>query len=95
MPEGCRVLVVDDNATNRQILQHHLTAWKMEAVCAAGGEEALQLLRSRPCRAAILDMQMPGMDGMMLARAIKADPAIAGTQLMLLTSMGWCMIRRL
>ena len=88
MPEGCRVLVVDDNATNRRILQHHITSWKMEAVCASGGEEALRLLRDRPCIAAILDMQMPGMDGMMLARAIKADPAIAGTKLMLLTSMG-------
>ena len=90
---GLRVLVVDDNATNRQILEHHLTAWKMEPACVTGGEEALALLRctaadGRPFQLAILDMQMPGMDGMMLARAIRSDPATAFLPIILLTSMG-------
>jgi signal transduction histidine kinase/DNA-binding response OmpR family regulator len=88
-----RVLVVDDNATNRQILRHQLFAWKMQKGSAANGYEALELLRAaaaedKPYDLALLDMQMPEMDGMTLARAIKADPAIAPTRLIILTSMG-------
>jgi signal transduction histidine kinase/CheY-like chemotaxis protein len=88
-----RVLVVDDNATNRQILRHRLFAWKMQKGSAGTGFEALELLRAaardgRPYDLALLDMQMPEMDGMTLARAIKADPAIASTRLIVLTSMG-------
>jgi len=89
-----RVLVVDDNATNRQILRHQLYAWKMQKGSAANGHEALELLRKgvaekKPFDLALLDMQMPEMDGMTLARAIKADPAIANTRLIILTSMGY------
>jgi PAS domain S-box-containing protein len=88
-----RVLVVDDNATNRQILRHQLFAWKMQKGSAANGYEALELLRrgaaeGKPFDLALLDMQMPEMDGMTLARAIKADPAISSTRLIVLTSMG-------
>jgi signal transduction histidine kinase/CheY-like chemotaxis protein len=88
-----RVLVVDDNATNRQILRHQLFAWKMQKGSAANGYEALELLRAavaegKPYDLALLDMQMPEMDGMTLARAIKADPSIAPTRLIILTSMG-------
>ena len=89
-----RVLVVDDNATNRQILRHQLFAWKMQKGSAANGHEALTLLRAasaegKPYNLALLDMQMPEMDGLTLARAIKADPAIAETRLIILTSMGY------
>jgi two-component system sensor histidine kinase/response regulator len=89
-----RVLVVDDNATNRQILRHQLFAWKMQKGSAANGYEALDLLRAavadgRPYDLALLDMQMPEMDGMTLAKAIKSDPAIASTRLIILTSMGY------
>jgi CheY-like chemotaxis protein len=89
-----RVLVVDDNATNRQILRHQLNAWKMKEGSAANGYEALDLLRAmaagdKSFDVAILDMQMPGMDGMTLARAIKADPTTAATRLIILTSMGF------
>jgi signal transduction histidine kinase/CheY-like chemotaxis protein len=88
-----RVLVVDDNATNRQILRHQLFAWKMQKGSAASGFEALELLRAaakdgKPYDLALLDMQMPEMDGMTLGRAIKAEPAIASTRLIILTSMG-------
>lgn len=87
------VLVVDDNATNRQILCKQLSSWGMRGTSVDGGSQALEALRSAakegtPHNLAILDMQMPGMDGIDLARRIKADPAIYSTRLVLLTSMG-------
>jgi CheY-like chemotaxis protein len=86
-----RVLIVDDNATNREILEHQTRAWKLRNASAASAAEALQMLREAaldPFDLVILDMQMPEMDGMSLARAIQADPAIAGTRLIMLTSLG-------
>jgi two-component system sensor histidine kinase/response regulator len=88
-----RVLITDDNATNRKILHKQLTSWNMKDGMARGGTEALDMLRTaaesgEPYHLAILDMQMPGMDGVELARAIKDDPAISSTRLMLLTSLG-------
>ena len=88
-----RVLVVDDNATNREILRQQTFAWKMQNGSAASGREAMDILRAAtakgtPYDLALLDMQMPEMDGLQLARAIKAEPAIAGTRLIILTSPG-------
>jgi two-component system sensor histidine kinase/response regulator len=89
--EGARVLVVDDNQTNREILQRQLEGWHMHATCARGGLEALELM-TEAARAgsffalAILDMHMPGMDGLQLASAIRQRPDLAGTALMMLTS---------
>jgi two-component system sensor histidine kinase/response regulator len=88
-----RVLVVDDNATNRQILRHQIFTWKMQKGSAAGGHDALRVLRAaaaegRAYDVALLDMEMPEMDGLTLARMIKSDPAIASTRLIVLTSMG-------
>jgi PAS domain S-box-containing protein len=84
-----QVLVVDDNPTNAEILRRQILAWKMRAHSAASGVEALNLLRKaakegRPYDLALVDVQMPGMDGLTLARAIKADPTIAGTRLIML-----------
>ncbi len=94
-----RVLIVDDNATNRQILRHQIVAWKMQRGSAASGHEALRILRlaaesGKPYDVALLDMQMPEMDGLSLAQAIKADPLLARTRLIILTSLGHVMTRQ-
>ncbi|MDX1953593.1 MAG: response regulator [Verrucomicrobiota bacterium] len=92
--EGVRVMVVDDNETNRQIVHHQILAWKMRNGSAASGPDALQLLHKAvdegdPYQLVILDMQMPDMDGMTLARQIKADPKISSVKLVMLTSLGY------
>ena len=86
-----RVLVVDDNRTNRDILQQQLAGWQMQVQCAEGGPQGLRLMEQavqagRPFELAILDMHMPVMDGMELARAIQAQPALAATRLLMLSS---------
>jgi CheY-like chemotaxis protein len=88
-----RVLVVDDNAANRQILNHQILAWKIQTASAASGDEALTMLRAAAAEGkaydlALLDVQMPEMDGFILASAIKGDSAIARTRLIVLTSLG-------
>ncbi len=90
---GLRVLCVDDNATNRLLLETQLSAWGMQVDCVADGPQALErLLAAQGGEAryelAILDFQMPGMGGLNLARAIKAEPNLAAIPLVLLTSMG-------
>src|SRR5205823_11439502 len=69
---GKRLLIVDDNATNRQILCHQTRSWGMVPQEAASGSEALeQIRRGAAFDAAILDMQMPEMDGLTLAAEIR------------------------
>jgi signal transduction histidine kinase/DNA-binding response OmpR family regulator len=89
---GRRVLIVDDNATDRTILHHQVTAWGVRADAAASGQLALETLhiaamRDDPYDLVILDMQTPGMDGLELARQIKADPVLASLPLVMLTSI--------
>jgi len=89
--DGVRVLVVDDNRTNRDILQHQLGGWRMRVNCAEGGDEALALMEravaaGTPYELAVLDMHMPRMDGLQLAREIRSRPGLAATRLMMLTS---------
>ncbi len=88
---GGRVLVVDDNATNRRILRGQLRQCGIEAVAAESGVEALELLaeahaQGQPFRIAILDYQMPQQDGIELARRIRQDPRFADLAPILLTS---------
>jgi PAS domain S-box-containing protein len=91
--EGLPVLVVDDNATNRRILQDVLTNWRMRPTVVDGGRAALAALRAAveagiPFPLVLLDGHMPEMDGFMLARRIQADAALAGSILIMLTSAG-------
>ena len=88
-----RLLIVDDNETNRRILSAYLDQWGCRHSTATDGAEALTLLRQAaeegaPFDLAITDMTMPGMDGEELGRTIKADPAISATCLVMLTSVG-------
>ena len=88
---GLRALAVDDNETNRQLLVQQLTAWDLRVEATPHGEAALAMMRGAqgagdPYRLVLLDMQMPGMDGLELAMAIKADAAIAPAVLVMLTS---------
>ena len=90
---GRRVLVVDDNATNRQILKQQLGYWGLRTTTVESGPKALAALRQAAANGpgfdlAILDMKMPEMDGLALGRAIKDEPSLAGVRLVLLTSFG-------
>jgi PAS domain S-box-containing protein len=90
---GVRLLIVDDNTTNRKILDHQTTSWGMIATHSESGERALELLheafvQGKPFDIAILDLMMPGMNGFKLAEAIKADAEIAPVALVLLPSYG-------
>jgi two-component system, sensor histidine kinase and response regulator len=90
---GIHILVVDDNATSRQILAHYLDSWSIKHDAAEDGFSGLDKLRQasaegRPFAAAIIDMAMPGMDGLGLARKIKEDPMLAATHLVMLSSIG-------
>ncbi|MEI6613696.1 MAG: response regulator, partial [Chrysiogenales bacterium] len=90
---GARILVIDDNATNREILLAQVKNWGARPDEAADGQTGLSRLRAaaaagKPYQVAVLDMQMPGMDGEELAKAIRADVNLAGTPLVLMTSLG-------
>jgi two-component system sensor histidine kinase/response regulator len=87
---GLRALAVDDNQTNLQLVRAQTHSWGMECDVATNGLQALEMIagsRQRPYDVAILDMQMPEMDGLELARAIKRDPSNARMKLVLMTSM--------
>ncbi len=88
---GVRVLVVDDSHTNLEILHLQLAAWQMRVSCAESGELALRELRRAarcgdPVQLVVLDMHMPHMDGLQLARAIKGDPELSDVAMVMLTS---------
>ncbi len=91
--KGKRVLVVDDNVTNRDLFSSYLNMWGCVYDTASDGNEALEKLHAavaqqKPFDAALVDYMMPGMDGDHLGKRIKSDPAIQGTALIMLTSRG-------
>ncbi|QTR49445.1 response regulator [Candidatus Thiothrix anitrata] len=90
---GRKVLVVDDTETNRLILENYLQAWQAETVLVSSGEEALITLEApehqqHPFDLLLLDWFMPRMDGIALARAIRANPLHNHTPIVMLTSYG-------
>jgi PAS domain S-box-containing protein len=90
---GQRIIVVDDNTTNRKVLMGQLSLCGMDAVCASSADEALSLMRhaaaaGRPFEVALLDHQMPGCDGATLGTTIQTEEALRGARLILLTSSG-------
>ena len=89
---GTKVLVVDDNATNRLLMIALLKHWGCPHETAAEAESGLALLREaamqgNPFRVALLDHEMPGMDGSELGRRIKADPLLESTLMIMVTSI--------
>ncbi len=90
---GINIIVVDDNDTNRQLIITLLSGWGCQYATAPDGETAFAMLKEaksegHPFRIALLDHQMPGMDGMTLAALVKKDPEISDTLLVMLTSLG-------
>ncbi len=89
---GVRALIVDDNATNRRIVAYQLAAWGIESEAVADARGGLAALRaqgpSRPYDLALLDLQMPKMDGLEMAREIRADPTIPDLRLLMMSSIG-------
>ncbi len=93
--EKLRGLIVDDNATNRELLAHQLTKWGIQQESAQNGIEGLTKLyqaaaENIPFDIVILDMYMPKMDGLDMARLIRKDPAISTTKIIMLTSVEIC-----
>ena len=88
---GKRIIVVDDNATNQEILAAHLTTWHAYPDVAGDAARALSLMRAMagqraPYDIAVLDMDMPAVGGLELAATISTDPALRETRMMLMTS---------
>ena len=90
--QQARTLIVDDNATNRAVLEHRLSAWGMPYSAAANGTDALfameaALNQNEPYELVLLDMNMPGMNGAQLARAIHASPRLKPCKMILMSSV--------
>ena len=90
---GKRVLIVDDNETNQYVLQEQLKAWGCNTRKASSGAMAMDCLHQAikddvPFDIALLDMHMPGMTGERLGKAIKNDPLVGKTLLVMMTSLG-------
>jgi hypothetical protein len=88
---GMRALIVDDNGSNRMVLQHYLSHWGIVHASATDAQDALQQLHAgaaigQPFDIALLDHQMPAMDGVTLARRIQNDPLLSGMRMILLSS---------
>ncbi|MCA9456072.1 MAG: ammonium transporter [Nitrospiraceae bacterium] len=90
--EDVRIGLIDDNATTRMLLQKYTSYWGMQSIQAENGEKALAAFRKgasngERCHLALIDMNMPGMDGLQLAKAIKTDPQLASMRLILLNPL--------
>ncbi|EAT59663.1 PAS:Response regulator receiver:GAF:ATP-binding region, ATPase-like:Histidine kinase A-like [Chlorobium ferrooxidans DSM 13031] len=90
---GTRILIVDDNATNRTVLRRQFLSWGAVVTELSGGAQVVAELKrahesGEPYRLALIDMQMPDMDGATLCRSIKDDEKLAPTVLVMMSSLG-------
>ena len=83
---GERILIVDDNATNLKLTAYLVKAKGYEVVTAADAEAALTVIREQPPQLILMDVQLPGIDGLELTRRLKADPAPAGILIVAVTA---------
>jgi CheY-like chemotaxis protein len=91
--EGVRVLIVDDNETNRRILNDAMINWKMRPLLACDAQEAISKLEQAAaqgdaCRLMVTDFNMPHQDGLSLVQQVRSKPALTATVIMMLTSSG-------
>jgi CheY-like chemotaxis protein len=91
--EGVRVLIVDDNAVNRQILERRALDWQMEPVCVDGGRKAIEALTAaaregRPFTLMLLDTDMPEIDGFIVAAEVSRRLDLVDTRTVMLSSAG-------
>jgi CheY-like chemotaxis protein len=89
---GLKIIIVDDNMTNLTILDDMLSAWGFVPERAVDAESALAMLKDayhagKPFQLAIIDMQMPGMDGIQLARALRGEALLSGLPIIMITSL--------
>jgi signal transduction histidine kinase/CheY-like chemotaxis protein/HPt (histidine-containing phosphotransfer) domain-containing protein len=90
---GLNLLIIDDHATNRVVIEHYLQSLRVRNASASSAREGLRLLRAakeagKPFDMVLLDYQMPEMDGLAFLRALRSDPAIEQTKCLVLSSMG-------
>lgn len=85
--EPGRVLIVDDIETNRALLQRHMERERHSVVLAADGHSALALLQTQPFDLMLLDLMMPGINGLEVLRRVKADPATAGLPVVMISAL--------
>ncbi|KWH34768.1 response regulator [Burkholderia stagnalis] len=88
---GLKVLIADDSETDRSVLVEHAIEWQLRVATASGGDDALAQLRAaaddgQPFDLAIVDVRMPGMDGISLVRHIRDDPALRALRIITLTA---------
>ncbi|KWN66820.1 hybrid sensor histidine kinase/response regulator [Burkholderia stagnalis] len=88
---GLKVLIADDSETDRSVLVEHAIEWRLRVATASGGDDALAQLRAaaadgQPFDLAIVDVRMPGMDGISLVRHIRGDPALRALRIITLTA---------
>ena len=89
---GARILIVDDNAVNRAILSEQMAAWSFDSCAVENGADGVKVLMAAAAQGVavdcvVLDYQMPGMSGAEMARIVRMSPGIAGTPIVLLTSV--------
>ncbi|MEX0346650.1 MAG: response regulator [Rhizobiaceae bacterium] len=95
-----RIVIIDDNSVNREILMEQLSSWKFEGLPAASGQEGLEILAREHSAGSnvdciILDFQMPEMNGEAIAKAIRENPTICNIPIILLTSVDQADFNRL